>query len=86
MWSGLLSFVDQRVANRLVGDCAAKLVDFLVPSVVVLEEDVGERRPVEELLHVSEKDPLTVLPLGDSFVARVAKTTLGVPVAPDVGV
>ena len=80
----LLGFLNQRVANRLVGDCAANLVDFLVPSVVVLEEGVGERRPVEELLNVSEENPLTVLPFADSLVARVANATLGVPVAPDV--
>ena len=37
----LLGFLDQCVANRLVGDCVAKLVNFLVPSAVVLEEGVG---------------------------------------------
>ena len=35
-------------------------------------------------MNVSEENPLTVLPFADSLVARVAKTTLGVPVAPDV--
>ena len=41
---------------------------------------------VEELLHVGEENPLAVLPFADSLVTCVTKSTLGVPVAPDVAI
>ena len=69
------------LSRKFLIDC-----DLFVPCVVVLEQDVGECSSVEELLHVGEENPLAVLPVADSLVTCVTKSTLGVPVAPDVAV